>query len=129
MVSSGYMTEATFEGIWGATIATAQFDLINVRLGGIMNYLLTRDGATDITNTAVLIMVIEMSEEALMQILQGSKSNKFTDVWRFIQSDAVSIIKKVLRDNRETVKMIKKDLGFEQMEITSSHLPSSNSNW
>ena len=129
MVSSGYMTEVTFEGIWGATISTAQFDLINIRLGGIFNYLLTRDGATDITDTAVLIMIIEMSEEALMQILQGSKSNKFTDVWRFIQSDAVSIISKILRDNEETVKMIKQDLGSEKMEMTNTYLPSSKTRW
>lgn len=123
------MTEATFEGIWGATITTAQFDLINVRLGGIMNLLLTGDGANDITNSAVLIGIIEMSEEALMQIIQGSKSNKFTDVWRFITSNAVSIIRKILIDNRETVRQIKGILGSNKMEITSSHLPSSNTNW
>ena len=129
MTSSGYMTEATFESIWGATIETARFNLINIRIGGILNYLITRDGATDVTDTRVIVMFEELSEESLIELLQASKSNKFTDVWRFIQSNAARIISRVLRSNRETVEMIKRDLGFEKMELTSSHLPSSNTRW
>ena len=123
------MTELTFEGIWSATISTAQFALINVRLGGIFNYLLTRDAATDITDTAVLVIIEHMCEEASLQILQGSKSNKFTDVWRFILSDAVSIISKIITTNKTVIKMIKQDLGNEKMTLTRRTLPSSTTNW
>ena len=123
------MDETDFESIWGATIETARFGKINVRLGEILNYLLTRDAATDITSTAVKPMLEQLSEESLMEILQASKSNKFSDVWRFIQSNAVRIIRRVLQNNRDVVKMIKQDLGFDKMELTSSHLPSSNTNW
>ena len=129
MAASGYMTEADFESIWGATIETARFNLINVRLGEVLNYLLTRNAATDITSTAILPMVEQLSEESLIELLQASKSNKFTDVWRFIQSNAARIIRRVLQNNREVVKMIKQDLGFDKMELTSSHLPSSNTRW
>ncbi|KKN56980.1 hypothetical protein LCGC14_0567020 [marine sediment metagenome] len=129
MAASGYMTEADFESIWGATIETARFGLINVRIGEVLNYLLTRDAATDITNTAILPMVEQLSEESLIELLQASKSNKFTDVWRFIQSNAARIIRRILQNNREVVKMIRQDLGFEKMEITTSRLPSSTSNW
>ncbi len=123
------MTEADFESIWGATIETARFNLINVRLGEILNYLITRDAATDITSTAILPMLEQLSEQSLIELLQASKSNKFTDVWRFIQSNAANIVGRVLLNNKEVVDMIKADLGSEKMEITSSHLPSSTSNW
>ena len=129
MVSSGYMTEITFEGIWDAKIATAQFDLINIRLGSILNYLVTRDAATDVTNTAVKPILEHLSEEALMNLIQGSKSNKFVDVWQFIQTDAVRIMSRILAQNQEVVKMIRSDLGYYKMELTSSRLPSSSTNW
>lgn len=123
------MSETDFESIWGAVIATARFDLINVRLGEVLNYLLTRDAATDITSTAIKPMLEQLSEQSLIELLQASKSNKFTDVWRFIQSNAAQIVSRVLRNNREVVDMIKADLGAKKMEITSSHLPSSSTNW
>lgn len=106
MVSSGYMTEATFEGIWDADITTARFDLINVRLGGILNYLITQDGATDTTDTKVLVIYEQMCEEAMLNILQAAKSNKFSDVWQFIQTNAVRVMAKVLWDNRTIIEML-----------------------
>ena len=123
------MTEATFEGIWLAEITTAQFDLINVRLGSILNYLLTRDAATDITSTAIVPILEHLSEEALLNLVQGSKSNKFSDVWQFIQTAAVRIMSRILTQNPEDVEMIKSDLGNKKMEITSRYLPSSNTKW
>ena len=123
------MTELDFESIWGATITTARFNLINVRLGEVLNYLITRDAATDITSTAIKPMLEQLSEQSLIELLQASKSNKFTDLWRFIQSNAAQIVSRVLRNNREVVEMIKSDLGSKKMELTSSHLPSSTTNW
>jgi len=123
------MTYADFKTIWKAEIVEARFNLINVRLGEILNYLITRDAATDITSTAIKPMLEHFSEESLIELLQASKSNKFTDVWRFIQANAVNIVSKILRNNREVVEMIKSDLGSKKMELTSSHLPSSNTNW
>ena len=129
MAASGYMTYGDFKTIWGSEIVESRFDLINVRLGEILNYLLTRDAATDITSTAILPMVEQLSEESLMEVLQAAKSNKFTDVWRFIQSNASHIIRRVLQNNRDVVKMIMQDLGFDKMELTRVTLPSSTSNW
>lgn len=123
------MTYADFKTIWNAEIVEARFNLINIRIGEVLNYLITRDAATDVTSTTVTPMFEQLSEESLIELLQASKSNKFTDVWRFIQSNAARIIRRVLQNNREVVKMIKQDLGFEKMELTSSHLPSSNTNW
>lgn len=123
MAASGYMTEADFESIWGATIETARFVLINVRLGEILNYLLTGDAATDITDTKVLPILEQLSEEALMNILQGSKSNKFNDVWQFIQSNATRIMSKILWDNRIIEKRLKISLGKKHPIKYSNKLP------
>lgn len=111
MAAAGYMDEDDFEDIWDATIATAKFDLINVRLGEILNYLLTADAATDITDTKVLPILEQLSEEALMNILQASKSNKFNDVWQFMQINATRIMSKVLWDNKAIVKKLEISLG------------------
>jgi len=111
MAATGYITEEDFEAIWGATIVTARFTLINVRLGEILNYLLTDDAATDITDTKVLPILEHLSEEALVNILQASKSNKFNDVWQFIQTNATRIMSKVLWDNKKIVKKLGVTLG------------------
>ena len=111
MAASGYMTEADFESIWGATIAPARFTLINVRLGEILNYLLTDDAATDITDTKVLPILEHLSEEALVNILQAAKSNKFADIWQFIQTNATRIMSKVLWDNKTIMKKLGQTLG------------------
>ena len=129
MVSSGYMTEADFESIWDAQIATARFNLINIRLGGILNYYFTRDAATDITDTKIVPLLIQFSEEALMNLLNGAKANKFTDVWQFINANASMIMSRILAENPVIVEMIKLDLSNKKIELTNTYLPSSNTKW
>ena len=129
MAPAGYMTELDFESIWGATIETARFTKINVRLGEILNYFFTRDAATDIADTKVLPILEQLSEEALMNLLNGAKANKFVDVWQFINANASSVMSRILRENPEIVEMVKSDLATKKMEITSSHLPSNSSAW
>ena len=122
MVSAGYMTEVTFEGIWDTLITTAQFNLINVRLGGILNYLITGDASTDTADAKVLPIYEQISEEALMNLIQASKSNKFNDVWQFIQSNAVRIMAKVLWDNQKIMKMVGISLNKRYHYTESSNL-------
>lgn len=129
MVSSGYMIELDFESIWDAEIETARFAKINVRLGGILNYFFTRDAATDITDTRIVPLLVQFSEEALMNLLNGAKANKFTDVWQFINANASMIMSRILAENPTIVDMIKKDLSNEKMELTRVTLPSSTTNW
>ena len=129
MTSSGYMTYATFKSIWSAEIVEARFDLINVRLGGILNYYFTRDAATDITDTAIIPLLVQFSEEALMNLLNGAKANKFSDVWQFINANASMIMSRILDENPIIVDMIKTDLANQKMELTNTYLPSSNTKW
>ena len=123
------MTYATFKSIWDAEIVEARFDLINVRLGGILNYYFTRDAATDIVDTAIAPLLVQFSEEALMNLLNGAKANKFSDVWQFINANASMIMSRILRENPEIVDMIKLDLANKKMELTRVTLPSSNISW
>ena len=109
MASSGYMTELDTESIWDAEIPTARFALINVRLGEILNFHIRKDkdSQTDITDTRVLPLLEQMSEEGLFDLINAAKSNKFSDVWQFINSKAVWVMSKVLWNNRRTVNEIK----------------------
>lgn len=111
MAASGYITELDFESIWGRQIETARFTKINVRLGEILNFLITRDASTDITDTTILPMIEQFAEESLILILQASKSDKFSDVWKFIQSGAGNIVRHVLSVNKEILEMIELKLG------------------
>ena len=123
------MTYATFKSIWSAEIVEARFDLINVRLGGILNYYFTRDAATDITDTTIIPLLVQFSEEALMNLLNGAKANKFSDVWQFINANASMIMSRILDENPIIVDMIKTDLANQKMELTNTYLPSSNTRW
>ena len=77
MASSGYMTEADTESIWDTAITTARFDLINVRMGEILNVFVRKDmdSQTDITDAKILPILEQMSEEALMELIQAAKGN------------------------------------------------------
>jgi hypothetical protein len=71
----------------------------------------------------------QLSEEALMNLLNGAKANKFSDVWQFINANASMIMSRILDENPVIVDMIKKDLANEKMEMTRVTLPSSTTNW
>lgn len=112
MASSGYMTEVTTEGIWGASLTTAQFDLINVRLGSILNFTVRadKDAQTDVTDTKVLPMLEQASEEGLFDLLQAAKTDKFSDVWQFVSSKSIWVMSRLLFQNRNIIKEIKEVL-------------------
>ena len=112
MASSGYMTELTTEGIWGVELTTAQFDLINVRLGSILNFTVRadKDAQTDVTDTKVLPMLEQASEEALFDLLQAAKTDKFNDVWQFVNAKSIWVMSRLLFQNRRIIAEIKEVL-------------------
>lgn len=113
MASSGYMTEETdVESMWGAILTTAQFALINVRMGEILNFTVRpdKDAQTDVTDTRVIPLLEQLSEEGMFELLQASKTNKFNDVWRFIQSKAIWVMSKLLFQNSTIIDEIKEVL-------------------
>ena len=110
MASSGYMTIADTRSIWETALADAtRFGYINVRFGEILNFKCRKDkdATTDITETKVLPILEQISEEGLVRLIAAAKIDATNDPWSFIQANVVSIMSKVLRDNRELIEEIK----------------------
>lgn len=109
MAASGYMTYADFKSIWSAEIVETRFNLINIRMGELLNFTVRpdKDSQTDVTNTKVLPMLEQASEEALLDLMNAAKSNKFSDVWQFINSRSNWVMSKLLFQNRRIIDEIK----------------------
>ena len=112
MTSVGYMTRTDTQIIWGATLNATQFTKINVRLGEILNFTVRpdKDAQTDVTDTKVLPMLEQASEEGLFELLQAAKTDKFTDVWRFVQAKSIWVMSRLLFQNRKIIAEIKEVL-------------------
>ena len=110
MASSGYMTIGDVRSIWATALGDAtRFGYINVRFGEILNFTCRKDkdATTDITETKVLPILEQISEEGLLRLIAASKLANVTNPWDFIQANVVSVMSKVLRDNRELIEEIK----------------------
>lgn len=118
MASLGYMTELDTESIWNVVLDTTRFGKINVRMGELLNILVRKDkdSQTDITDAKILPMLEQISEEALLELIQASKSNRTTDPWNFIQANVFRVISKVYRSNTKLMILLQ-----EQQE-TKLHL-------
>ena len=112
MASSGYMTRTDAQSIWKATIDNTRFTYINVRFGEILNFKCRadKDSQTDVTETKVLPLLEQISEEGLFRLIAAAKIEGVGNPWLFIQANVVSVMSKVLRDNRETIDEIKEVL-------------------
>ena len=123
MAASGYMKETDTEGLWGVSLSTTQFNLINVRLGEILNFTVRKDkdSQTDVTDTKILPLLEQMSEEGMFELLQAAKTDKFTDVWRFVQSKSIWVMSKLIFQNRVIIKEIK-DVLESKVHVNYSNL-------
>jgi len=112
MASSGYMTEEDTESIWSTTLDTDRFDDINVRMGEILNFYCKKnhDAATDITDTAVLPILEQISEEALFELIASAKIEKPTVPWQFIQANIPNVMSKVIRKNHFILEIVREHL-------------------
>ena len=129
MTASGYMTKADTESIWDTTFVTARFDKINIRIAEQLNFWVTDNATTQVTNTAVIPILEQISEEILLELIQASKSYAVEKPWDFIQANVARISSKILENYDILLKKISKILGNTGIELTVSHLPSSKSNW
>jgi len=109
MASSGYMTRTDVQSIWATTIDNTRFGYINVRFGEILNFKCRKDkdSQTDVTETKVLPILEQISEEALFRLIAAAKIESSSEPWGFIQANVVSVMSKVLRDNRELIEEVK----------------------
>ena len=86
MAASNYMTEADTESIWAATLDTTRFGKIGVRIAEFINFKIYRNATTQCTNTAVLPLLEEFSEEVLIDLVASAKISVTVNPWDFISA-------------------------------------------
>ena len=121
MAFAGYMDESDVESIWDTEWDTTRFDNINLRIGEMLNFLVTGIATQEITDTAVLPVLTQISEEVLLDLKLAAQANAIIVPWDFIQAN-ISKIDWRFYDNY-LLKKVRKVLGQEKMEITTSRLP------
>jgi len=127
VVAAGYMTEATVESIWDTDWATARFDLINVRIGEILNFLVHGDAQTDVADTAVTPILVQISEEVLLDLKLAAKANGIIEPWDFIQANISKIDWKYY--DSYLLQKVRDKLGYSTPEVVRRYLPTkTNSN-
>ena len=124
MVAVGYMTEADVEGIWDTTWDTARFNLINVRIAEIVNFLLTGDATNQTTDTAVLPILEQISEEILLDLKLAAQANAIIVPWDFIQANISKMDWKFY--DTYLLKKVRIKLGKQFMVKYSNKLPLSS---
>jgi hypothetical protein len=127
MVASGYMTEANVEAIWDTLWVSARFDLINVRIGEILNFLVHGDAQTDVADTGVIPILTQISEEILLDLKLAAQANAITVPWDFIQANISKMDWKYY--DTYLLKKVRDKLGYSTPEVVSRYLPTkTNSN-
>ena len=121
MAFAGYMSEGDVESIWDTSWDTTRFDNINLRIGEILNFLVSGNATTEITNTAVLPILEQISEEILLDLKLAAQANAIVVPWDFIQANISKMDWKFY--DTYLLKKVRNVLGNEKMEITTSRLP------
>lgn len=106
MAAAGYMTELDTESIWKADLTTARFTKINVRIGEILNLWVNEDAAVDVTNTKVLPLLEQISEQTLFELIAVSKTVGVPNPWDFINTNLTNIATKMILRNEKLLKKV-----------------------
>ena len=122
MAFAGYMTETDVESIWDIAWDTTRFDHINLRIGEILNFLVTGDATTAITSTAVLPILEQISEEILLDLKLAAQANAIIVPWDFISAN-ISKIDWKFYDTYLLKKVREKINSGATMEIVTRRLP------
>ena len=127
MAFAGYMTETDVEAIWDTEWATARFDIINLRIGEMLNLLVTGSAIIEVTSTAVKPVLEQISEEILLDLKLAAQANAITVPWDFIQTNISKIDWKFY--DTYLLKKVRQILSYNTPEVVSRYLPTTtNSN-
>ena len=121
MAFAGYMDETTTEGIWDTEWDATRFALINVRIGEIINFLVSGDATTAITSTAVLPIVEQISEEILLDLKLAAQANAIVVPWDFIAANISKIDWKFY--DTYLLKKVREKMGTSTIEMVTRRLP------
>lgn len=118
------MTELDTESIWGTgDFDATRFGKIGIRIAEFINFKLYRDATNQCTNTAVLPLLEEFSEEVFINLVAAAKINTVTNPWEFIAANVTAFLIKHYRIWREEFSEIKNTLGRNKsIEIVRSTL-------
>lgn len=121
MVASGYMTEADVESIWGTDWDTTRFNKIAVRIGEMLNFLVNGDATATITDTAVLPVLEQISEEILLDLKMAATGSDAVVPWDFIQANVSKVDWRFY--DRYLLKKVREKLGHTSIELVTKRLP------
>jgi len=117
------MTEADTESIWDTTLETARFALVGIRMAEILNFEVNDNATTQCTNTAILPILEQLSEECLIELIAVAKMNATTNPWDFISSNVSNFMSRKIEANRKLINKIKKIEGKDKtIEIVTRTL-------
>ena len=123
------MEETDTESIWDAELNTARFDKINIRIAEQLNFWVNEDATSQVTSTAIIPILEQLSEEILMDLIAASKLNAVTNPWDFVQANVARVSTRILANYEIILKRIRKILGKSGMELVRKTLPSSTTSW
>ena len=121
MAFAGYMTETDVESIWDTLWVTARFDIVNIRIAEILNFLVTGNATSQVTNTAVTPILEQISEEILLELNMAAKSNGTDVPWDFIQANVSRIDWKFY--DTYLLQKVRQKLAYNTPEVVSRYLP------
>ena len=120
------MTEADFKSIWDhPDVDDTRWSNVGVRIAEILNFHITGDATSQITNTAVTPMLEQLSEEIFLELVAAAKIAAVTNPWDFIQSRVVNITSKKIRENKQILQDIRDKL-YGRFEMRTVNLPDTN---
>ncbi len=128
MAFAGYMTRTDVQTIWDTTWDATRFDMINIRIGEVLNFLVTGDATTEITSTAVKPILEQISEEILLDLKLAAQANAIVVPWDFIQAN-ISKMDWKFYDTYLLKKVREKLDSSSTIEVVTRRLPqTTNSN-
>lgn len=117
------MTELDTESIWGTSLDTTRFGKIGVRIAEVLNFKIMQDATSQITSTAVLPILEQISEEVLLDLIAAAKGSDAVIPYEFITANFGDSMTKVLWRWRVEIKEMKKILSrHKSIEIVTRTL-------
>ena len=122
MAASNYMTELDVESIWDTVWDETRFGKIGIRIAEMLNFLVSGDATSQITDTSCTPILEQISEEILLELKLAAQANAIVVPWDFISAN-ISKIDWAFYDNY-LLKKVRQKLGHTKIELLTRKLPS-----
>lgn len=117
------MTELDTESIWSTSLDTTRFGKIGIRIAEFLNFKIMQDATSQITSTAVIPILEQISEEIIIDLIAGAKGTDAIVPWEFISANLGDSMTKIAWRWHTEIKEIKKILNRSKtIEIVTRKL-------